>query len=780
MGYSPPGEGAKSDEAWTKLEQGFPCNPSLGTSYSQQSSSSQQNVDVEGSASSSFQDVVITEKPTNRPTSIEDLPSLISGAVWHDSNGDGWRNTVDNALTLEDYSAAGDERGAGISNYKVTLRECGSDRLMGVTYTFPRASGGGGDASAGRVNPGGEQSVEIVGADYLEAINQQKENSLSYGGAAVADDRLGIGNTDGKIGYYSFRVLPHQIPGDFYIVFEAPRGYRLSAGSGLDWEVHRTSYDTVQPLMDKEWERNQERSLQESNQEERFLQVLNGTLVVDKELVYPPNDAEPVIPSQPTSFSGLYARSRDCFSIQKSPTHLINVDVGLTKDTWPLVPYQYASFVVVIKFYATEQRRLQKVSVECRKFQKLKSEGIPVDDLWGCTDQGKSKENEYNFEKLNLAQGSAVATAMRDFLQSRIARVWTVKNVGLTHQEMIMLKSGNSDDGNRRNLGLGNIRRDQTITHISNLELGFRVRAEYTLASLKSKELTDVVTDLVEGNTDGFLSGVKAITDLPTYFRMAGSMDVRDVLWKPAVEVSFQTREPVEGELERLEGFDMNEFLEGGTQDDKEGNIDAGTSFGMVVGVVCGLVSLLLVVVGGIMYVKRKQKAAALAKSKFKQQSMQKQRATRNLFAEPQQQKKKWRNARGNRRRNSSDSSSSDEESYLDDYEANGGYVDEYGSDSDLSSRWFSDSSKYDPDAVPGKPRQPPAMIGGKLREAPSNKFDVRQSYVQAGDEDSEDESRKSRTKKKKKSKGRPRKQSRRSRSSSSSSRSSVSTGMYA
>ena len=701
---------------------------------------------------------VITAKPTNRPTSLEDLPSLISGAVWYDSNGDGWRNTVDNALTLEDYSAAGEEKAGGISNYKVTLRECGSDRLVGVTYTFPRTAGGGGDASSGRVNPGGEESVEVVGGDYLEAIKQQKENSLSYSGATNADERLGIGNTDGKLGYYSFRVLPHQIPGDFYVVFEAPRGYRLSAGSGEDWEVHRTTYDTVQPLMDEEWER---------NEDERSLQVLNGTMIVDKALVYPPNDAEPVMPSEPTSFSGHYARSRDCLSIKKSPTHFINVDVGLTKDTWPLVTYQYASFVVVIKFYAQKRkRRLQKTSVECRKWLKLKSEGIPVEDLWGCSGEGKSKEKEYNFDELDLAQGSAVATAMRDFLQSRIARVWTVKNVGLTHQEMVVLNSESDDDGNRRNLELGNNRRDQTIIHISNLELGFRVRAEYTLAQLNSKELTDVVTDLVEGNSDSFLSGVKAIAELPTYFLMAGSMEVRDVLWRPSepIQSTIVTSEPIEGELERLEGFNMNEFLDDGKQGDKEGSMAAGASFGMIVGIVCGMVSLLLVVVGGIMYVKRKQKAAALAKSRLKQRPMQKQRATRNLFADKKGRK-------------SSNSLSSDEGSYLDDYEANGGYVDD--DESDLSSRWFSDSSKYDPNAVPGDPRPMPTMIRGELRETPST-FNVTQSYVHAGDEDWEDEVRKSR---KKKSKGRPRKQSRRSSRSSSSissSSSSSSSGRYA
>eukprot|EP00984_Skeletonema_dohrnii_P022364 scaffold11495_cov88-Skeletonema_dohrnii-CCMP3373.AAC.1 len=225
LGYNPPGSGDKWELAWSKLDEGFPCNPNLETSGSSSSSSSSSNNPLFNNPFS------ITQRPTSRPTTIRETPSLISGAVWYDANGDGVKNTIQNALTTADRDAASKERGSGVGNMKVTLRNCANDALLGVTYTFPRQSstvnsGGGGES-------GVSGGVQIVDTDYLAEITQQQQFNLNGGDIS---SELGFGNVNTDLGYYSFRVLPNLLPGNFYVVFEAPEGYRLTAGSGMYWE----------------------------------------------------------------------------------------------------------------------------------------------------------------------------------------------------------------------------------------------------------------------------------------------------------------------------------------------------------------------------------------------------------------------------------------------------------------------------------------------------------------------------------------------------------------
>eukprot|EP00804_Cyclotella_cryptica_P020397 CCRYP_012631-RB/>CCRYP_012631-RB protein AED:0.47 eAED:0.90 QI:47/0/0.5/1/0/0/2/0/81 len=69
--------------------------------------------------------LILTEKPTNAPMTLAETPSVISGVIWYDANGEGRRNDPNAALTEEDFDVSEKEMGAGIGNLKVLLRRCG-------------------------------------------------------------------------------------------------------------------------------------------------------------------------------------------------------------------------------------------------------------------------------------------------------------------------------------------------------------------------------------------------------------------------------------------------------------------------------------------------------------------------------------------------------------------------------------------------------------------------------------------------------------------------------
>eukprot|EP00569_Conticribra_weissflogii_P005946 CAMPEP_0171347652 /NCGR_PEP_ID=MMETSP0878-20121228/28557_1 /TAXON_ID=67004 /ORGANISM="Thalassiosira weissflogii, Strain CCMP1336" /LENGTH=175 /DNA_ID=CAMNT_0011851753 /DNA_START=124 /DNA_END=648 /DNA_ORIENTATION=- len=126
LGYNPPGIGENSDEAWLQLEEGFPCNPNLTPSVSNSIGGGFSNVNANGVGGGGL---ILTRRPTSSPTTKNELPSLISGKIWYDANGDGRRNTPTNALTVMDFQAGEDERGSGVANMKVYLRYCRTGEL---------------------------------------------------------------------------------------------------------------------------------------------------------------------------------------------------------------------------------------------------------------------------------------------------------------------------------------------------------------------------------------------------------------------------------------------------------------------------------------------------------------------------------------------------------------------------------------------------------------------------------------------------------------------------
>jgi hypothetical protein len=170
LGYSPPGEGEKWTEAWEFVEPTlrFDCNPALETDGGGQSS-------VGGG-------LILTKKPTNAPTTRAESPSVISGVVWFDANGDGLQNDPNSALTNENFAVAEKERGSGIGNLRVLLRKCGNDEdeeLVGVTYTFPSGQG---------VNLG---KASVFDADYLSEIQTEDYSQGSSGEGDIEAGRIG-------------------------------------------------------------------------------------------------------------------------------------------------------------------------------------------------------------------------------------------------------------------------------------------------------------------------------------------------------------------------------------------------------------------------------------------------------------------------------------------------------------------------------------------------------------------------------------------------------------
>ncbi|KAK1747498.1 hypothetical protein QTG54_001461 [Skeletonema marinoi] len=151
--------------------------------------------------------------------------------------------------------------------------------------------------------------------------------------------------------------------------------------------------------------------------------------------------------------------------------------------------FQYASFVMMIDFFAPVRRReLQKVdSLECRKYQKLKGEGVDIEDIWGCEtplDIGGGKQ--YEFTELNIEQADLVINSVTDFLLLRAPRAWSIKSVHLAWQEVVEY---NTNDGRRRLKNNNNTDRALQNQQLAQLELGIRVRAEFQSDKARHKIL---------------------------------------------------------------------------------------------------------------------------------------------------------------------------------------------------------------------------------------------------------------------------------------------------
>ena len=372
---------------------------------------------------------------------------------------------------------------------------------------------------------------------------------------------------------------------------------------------------------------------------------------------------------------------------------LPNIDAGLTEDTWPLVPFQYASLVVTIKFYSRgrkqirnrnrRQRKLQE-SLECRKYQKLKSDGIEVEDIWGC-EQGQSGGSgpQVKYEELTLDDAEKVVLSFKAFLDSRASRSWSIKYVGLAHQKVINLldDDNDEDDGNRR-LGTTWSSEERNLQaanmEVAHLELGFRIQAEHT--SSRGGDLSQVITSSITGGSESFLAGLKG---LPIG---AGGVEVRDILWQPE-----QPKKEKKDEVIVADTIDPD----GATQQG-DGAIDngGGTPVGLLIGVTVGVVGLFGIVAAFLLFQRRKKKAIQEAIAANRRLTMSRTGAQRRLSVDDskwQQGKSKLGGAvkkvaltRKDRTGRYSGSSSDEDDSW-DDY------------DDDLSSRFYSDSSNFDP-----------------------------------------------------------------------------------
>ena len=516
--------------------EGYPCNPNLDTS----TSSSSNNNNNFGSGSSNINNpfLILTPPPTPGPTTLAETPSLISGAIWFDSNGDGLKNTIQTALTTPDREAALEERGAGVGNVKVTLRRCEDDLLLGVTYTFPRQM-------SSSVGSGGESGlsggVQIVDSDYLAEITTQ----LQFGSNNGPVSELGYGNVNNELGYYSFRVLPSYLPGNFYVVFEAPEGYRLSGGGGDFWEVQEAElYDPVEPVFKADWDNKHD----EDEENGRYLQD-----IIDLNDIIFNNTEETTINSNvtdletesnevkvgPINHSGYYARSKGCLFIQESPTTISNINCGLSKDSWPLNSFQYASFVMVVEFFdisRMRRRKLQAVdSLECRKYQKLKGEGVDIEDIWGCeTPLDVGGGSQFEFAELTIEQADLVITSLNDFLLLRAPRAWSIENVHLVWQNVVEYDVDNDDGRRLGSTYFENNHRGLQNQQLAQLELGIRVRAEFQSDRAETQDLAEVVMASIDANPTTLLSTLKAnVNVMPPYFRIAGALTMRRIMWRP-------------------------------------------------------------------------------------------------------------------------------------------------------------------------------------------------------------------------------------------------------
>ncbi|KAL3809209.1 hypothetical protein ACHAXA_005416 [Cyclostephanos tholiformis] len=240
---------------------------------------------------------------------------------------------------------------------------------------------------------------------------------------------------------------------------------------------------------------------------------------------------------------------------------ITGVDVGLYKDDRrPLRPHQYASPIVIVKFYAevaeenggngvgggTGRRNLQQVggsfgvdSLECRRYEKMKAEGIFVVDIWGCEEQGPS-EDIVNLEELSMTEADLIASFFREFLDSRIDRVWTIEVVSLAYQEIRAIDGNGAGGGGaaRRLIDSSSppsrIPDERALANreVAELLLGFRVRAEYSYDQ-GGMDLSENIIDAVRGGADFFLSELKKRVPTYAHISFAGAVDVRAILQPP-------------------------------------------------------------------------------------------------------------------------------------------------------------------------------------------------------------------------------------------------------
>ena len=468
-----------------------------------------------------------------------------------------------------------------------------------------------------------------------------------------------MGNEDKELGFYSFHVLPVDLPGEFYVVFESPSGYRLTGGTGKHWEVGEAAeHDYYRPLMADMWGDNEGAA----DAKEDVAVVPNDNTTNATEAAPP---APPPAPVGPINHSGYYARST-CIAIQQSPTRISTVDAGLAAEAWPLLPRQYASLVATVRFYAAGRRRAQAdgVSLECRKYQKMTSEGVDVPDVWGCS-RGEEDDATIDMEALTLEEGDGVVASLRAFLESRVSRVWTIKVVALAHQELTLGRGGGArwrrldggptqkDGSPRRRLPAEKheARGLQANELVATLELGFRVSAEYSIADVREINLNEVLTTTLRGGSDSFLMELKKQSP---YFERAGVVEVRDKLWQPAPE------QVVKEEIAIVE--DIAPTSSPSVEED-------GMALEVLLGAIFGALAFVLIMIGGLGL--RQQRRKAIERGDKKKVSGG--------------AKKFWQRNKGG-------------DAVFKTGGVGGGIPDgsDYDDD-DLSSRFFSDSSQYDP-----------------------------------------------------------------------------------
>lgn len=509
--------------------------------------------------------IVLTKRPTNAPTSTAESPAVLGGTVWYDANGDGRRNDPNSALTEQDFVVSEKERGSGVGNIRVLLRDCSNDADLGVSYTFP---------SGPNVNRG---QAKVFDAEYLEEIQTQDYYSDAEGADMMT------------IGYFSFKILPNQIPGEFYVVFEAPMGYRLSGGSGLFWEVGMEAVeDKVVPMIDdklngRELQYDDDTAAANGANETIVNATTESTeanqITVSSRPTPKPTSYEGYLPKinnyigsfdferpiknvsaiGPITHSGYFSRSR-CIPVKKNQLIIDQIDAGMTISPWPLLSFQYASFILIFSYYeqSATDRKLQNLdcevvieeaSLECRLYQKMKCDGIAIADEWGC-ETPLITGPLFTVEELTLEEGDVVVDIVKEFL-SLGSGEFTLTNAGLTHQYVELLDQGEDQGVDRRLLDgqsdnrLGknvSLRRKENIhnnRHLQNeeiarLELGFRIRGESEAPS--EQELTNILLQSIADDTDTLLSTFKTKTGLPEYMRYAGEISTRRVLDVPKPE----------------------------------------------------------------------------------------------------------------------------------------------------------------------------------------------------------------------------------------------------
>lgn len=257
-------------------------------------------------------------------------------------------------------------------------------------------------------------------------------------------------------------------------------------------------------------------------------------------------------------------------------------------------------------------------SLECRKYQKLKGEGVEVEDIWGCEtplDVGGGKQ--FDFAQLTIEQGDYVISTIADYLTSRASRAWTVKDVSLAWQDVVEF---NIDDDRRLDespSSSSSLRGEQIMLHdqhdnihnrslqnqqLAQLELGIRVRAEFQSDKAKTQDLADVLMSSIEANPTALLSTLKAnVNIMPPYFRIAGALQMRRIMWKPT------TPPPTPVPRVDILGFVEDTAELDASSSSATPSIGDGQMY-MIIGIVLALVVFLVAGIGlaVYMYVRRK------------------------------------------------------------------------------------------------------------------------------------------------------------------------------